>query len=141
MSDKKDVRWMQRFNNYKKALSNLSEAVELASQRELSRLEKQGLIQSFEYTYELSWKTIKDFFESKGEVEILGSKDAFRLAFNRGLVTMGEVLMETVESRKQTTHTYNEDVANEIYHDIIDKYYSAFKELEKIFDREKMKEI
>lgn len=58
----KDIRWIQRYSNFKKALSNLGEAVELANERELSKLEKQGLIQSFEYTYELAWITIRDFY-------------------------------------------------------------------------------
>lgn len=137
--ENQDIRWVQRFDNYQKALKNLLEAVELAAERDLSKLEKQGLIQSFEYTYELAWKTIKDFFESKGEVDILGSKDAFRLAYSRGLVKNGEVLMETVKSRQLTSHTYNEETADEIYCDIKDKYYNAFAELADRLEKEKAK--
>ncbi len=124
-----DIRWVQRFDNYQKALRNLSEAVELSTQRDLSKLEKQGLIQAFEYTYELAWKTIKDFFESQGEVDITGSRDAFRLAFSRGLIKNGDILMETVKSRQLTTHTYNEETADKIFYDVKNKYYNAFNEL------------
>lgn len=139
MSDNQDVRWIQRFDNFKKALETLLDAVELATERDLSKLEKQGLIQSFEYTHELAWKTVKDFFKSKGEVDILGSKDAFRLAFKEGLVTNGDHLMESIASRQLTSHTYNEETANVIYHDIMNKYYNAFKELADRLEKEKAK--
>lgn len=62
----KDIRWIQRFHNFKKALGQLAEAVELAGQRDLSKLEKQGVIQAFEFTHELAWNTLKDFLESRG---------------------------------------------------------------------------
>lgn len=71
-----DIRWIQRFNNYKKALAGLQEASVLADERELSKLEKQGVIQGFEFTHELAWKTLKDFLESRGQQDIYGSKDA-----------------------------------------------------------------
>ena len=136
----KDIRWIQRFKNYKKALDNLSEAVEEAKKRELSKLEKQGLIQAFEYTYELAWNVVKDFYHSRGEVSIQGSRDAFRLAFNRGLVLNGEALVNSVKSRQLTTHTYNEETADAIYQDVINRYYDAFKELFNSLEKEKMKE-
>ena len=139
MNDNQDERWIQRFDNFKKALETLLDAVELATERDLSKLEKQGLIKSFEYTYELEWKTVKDFFKLKGEVDILGSKDAFRLAFREGLVTCGDALMQSVESRQLTSHTYNEETANEIYNDIMNKYYSAFKEIADRLEKEKTK--
>ena len=58
-----DIRWQQRFQNYQKALAQLQNAVTLARERPLSLLEKQGLIQAFEYTHELAWKTLKDFLK------------------------------------------------------------------------------
>lgn len=125
----KDIRWIQRYNNYVKAFDNLSEAVETATNKELSKLEKQGLIQAFEYTYELAWKVVKDFFEFRGETDIYGSRDAFSLAFERGLIQKGGYLMESIKSRQLTSHTYNEETAEQIYHDIINKYYEAFEEL------------
>lgn len=56
-----DIRWKQRFSNYINAFEQLQEAVELSRERELSMLEKQGLIQAFEYTHELAWNVMKDF--------------------------------------------------------------------------------
>ena len=69
-----DIRWKQRFNNYLKAFQTLVEAVELARSRELSKLEQQGLIQSFEFTHELAWNVLKDYLEDKGIAGLIGSK-------------------------------------------------------------------
>ena len=125
-----DIRWIQRFNNFKKAMDNLLEAIETATSRGLNKLEKQGLIQSFEYNYELAWKTVKDFYEAQGETEIQGSRDAFSMAFNRGLVKdYGAFLIESIKGRQLSSHTYNEETAEEVYNDILNKYYDAFKEL------------
>ncbi len=134
----KDVRWIQRLEKYVKALSSLWGDIELAKIRDLTDIERRGLIQAFEYTYELAWNTIKDFYQSMGETNIQGSRDAFRMAFNRGLVTNVH-LIETVKSRQLTSHSYNEETAIEIYHDIFDKYYTAFKELEERLQQEKEK--
>jgi len=136
-----DIRWVQRFNNFKKALANLTEAVELSKTKPLSKLEKQGLIQAFEITYELSWNTIKDFYLSQGEANIQGSRDAFRLAFNRGLIEDGELFMKTIKSRQLTSHSYNEETADIIFDDIVNKYHDAFKLLETRLDEEKNKQV
>ncbi len=79
-----DVRWKQRFSNYLNAYKLLGQAV---LQSNLSRLETEGLIQRFEYTFELGWKTLKDYLEEKGFAEIVGSKDAIRLAFTNGIIS------------------------------------------------------
>ena len=124
----KDVRWIQRFRNYVKALGQLSRFIE---KKELNELEKQGLIQAFEYTYELAWNTIKDYFENQGEAGIHGSRDAFRLAFRRGLVENGQAWMDMIKSRTLTTHTYNQEVADAIADAVFNIYYTEFVRLEK----------
>lgn len=106
-----DIRWVQRLNNFSKALIQLTKFIEKG---ELNELEKQGLIQAFEYTFELAWNTIKDYFEAQGETGILGSRDAVRLAFKRGLIEDGETWMDMITSRTLTSHTYNEDTAEMI---------------------------
>ena len=128
--DNKDIRWIQRFSNYKKALMQLQKAVELASTRRLTFLEEQGLIQGFEYTHELAWKTLKDFIEAQGTVKIYGSKDAAREAFQLGLIADGDIWMEMINSRNKTSHTYNEDTAAEIVEKIIKKYYQSFQKFD-----------
>jgi len=122
----KDIRWIQRFNHFKKALNQLTKFIEKGK---LNELEQQGVIQSFEYTYELAWNTLKDFFEHQGETGIHGSRDAFRLAFKRELIEDGETWMDMIESRALTTHTYNEDVAKAIADKIFNRYFSEFQTL------------
>jgi len=123
----KDIRWIQRFNHYSKALSQLTKFVEKGK---LNEFEKQGLIQAFEYTYELVWNTLKDYFEAQGETNIHGSRDVFRLAFRRGLIEEGETWMGMIRSRTLTSHTYNENVADEISAEILNKYFSEFVKLQ-----------
>ncbi|MDA8414720.1 MAG: nucleotidyltransferase substrate binding protein [Desulfobacteraceae bacterium] len=124
--NQEDIRWIQRFNNFSKALSQLRKFI---AKGELNELEEQGLIQAFEYTYELAWNSIKDYFESQGETNINGSRDAFRLAFRRGIIAEGDVWMDMIKSRTLTSHTYNEDIARQIALDISEKYFLEFEKL------------
>lgn len=121
-----DARWIQRFNHFTKALGQLKKFIQKGK---LNELEEQGLIQAFEYTYELAWNTLKDYFESQGETEIHGSRDAFRLAFQRNLIESGEIWMDMVRSRTLTSHTYNEEIAKEIANAIFQKYFPQFTKL------------
>lgn len=127
MTQTPDIRWHQRLANYEKAFSRLAAAVELASQRPLSDLEKRGLIQAFEFTHELAWNVMKDYFAWQGTVDITGSRDATRESFSKGLVADGEGWMEMIRSRNQTSHTYNEEVANEIAARITGQYAPLFQ--------------
>ena len=126
MSDP-DVRWVQRFSNYRLALSRLGEGVALAHLRPLSDLEKQGLIQAFEFTHELAWNVMKDYFAYQGNPSITGSRDAAREAFDKGLVVDGSGWMEMIQSRNQTSHTYNQKIADAIVGRIIDRYFPLFE--------------
>lgn len=122
-----DIRWMQRLKYFSKALSQLTKFIEKV---DLNELEIQGLIQSFEYTFELVWNTLKDYFEEQGETNIHGSRDVFRLAFKRGLIEDGETWMDMIKSRTLTSHTYNEDIAEKIAADIVKRYYPEFVALQ-----------
>jgi nucleotidyltransferase substrate binding protein (TIGR01987 family) len=117
-----DVRWKQRFVNFKKALAQLEDAVILSKQRELSRLEKQGVIQAFEFTHELAWNVLKDYLEDQGEQSIRGSKDATRYAFKVSLITDGELWMAMIKSRNASSHTYDEEVSATLFTTIVDDY-------------------
>jgi len=123
---RQDIRWIQRFNHFTKAFSQLKEGVDLAKQRKLSRLEEQGLIQAFEYTHEMAWNTLKDFLEERGVRNIYGSKDATREAFKAGLIEHGDVWMDMIKSRNLTSHTYNEETALEIATAILHSYFDEF---------------
>lgn len=124
-----DIRWKQRFDNFKRSLNQLDDAMALVAERDLSELEKQGVIQAFEYNYELAWNVIKDFFEyqgGEGVLSIIGSRDAFRLAFKNGLIANGDAWMDMIKSRQLTSHTYNEKVSAKVFEDIVEKYYPEF---------------
>ncbi len=130
MIEKKDIRWVQRFSNYCKALAKLKQAVEIVSKQmdvdeAIDELLKEGLIQRFEYTHELAWKVMKDYAEYQGYTDIRGSRDAFRKAFEMGLIT-DKQWMESIEDRNLTSHNYDNEVANDIYSSIIGVYYPLF---------------
>ncbi len=128
-----DIRWKQRFENYRKALETLTEAVELEKSRPLTKLEQQGLIQGFEFTHELAWNVLKDYLEEQGFSGIVGSKNATRLAFNNNLISEGEVWMEMIKARNQTSHTYNMELAESISREILELFYPAFGAMESLF--------
>ncbi|MEI8140770.1 MAG: nucleotidyltransferase substrate binding protein [bacterium] len=123
-----DIRWEQRLANYSSALAQLAKAVSLAGQRPLSDLEQQGLIQAFEFTHELAWNVMKDYFAHQGNPSITGSRDAVRESLNKGLITGGEGWMEMIKSRNQSSHTYNQKVAEEIVGKIVAQYHSLFQD-------------
>lgn len=126
----RDIRWIQRFNHFTKAFSQLQEAVELARQRPLSKLEEQGLIQAFEFTHELAWNTLKDFLEERGVENLYGSKDVTGAAFKAELIKNGNAWMQMINSRNLTSHTYDEDTATEIVSAIRKTYFSEFEALQ-----------
>ena len=128
-----DIRWKQRFYNYQKAINQLTKFIEKG---ELSELEEQGIIKAFEYTYELAWNVIKNYYEEQGEVSIQGSRDALRLAFQRGLIADGDNWMKMIKSRIASVHTYNLEIAQQINQDIHDIYFQLFIEL-----KEKMESL
>ncbi len=123
-----DIRWIQRFNSFSKALTQLNEAVALSKQRRLSKLEEQGLIQAFEYTHEMAWNTLKDFLQERGVENIYGSRDTTREAFKAGLIENGEAWMKMIESRNLTSHTYNEETAAAIASAVIHSYFPEFND-------------
>jgi len=136
-----DIRWEQRFSNFAKALHKLTQAVEYIkhnfkddaepiddsdSGNVLDEMIKEGLIQRFEYTHELAWNVMKDYANYQGNTSVGGSRDATREAFQLQLVSDGKVWMDMIGSRNKTSHTYNEETADEIYSKILNKYYPAF---------------
>lgn len=122
-----DTRWRQRFRNYLRAFRSLDGAVDLARTRPLSDLEKQGLIQSFEFTHELGWNVLKDYLEEKGITGLIGSKDSTRTAFRNGLLADGEAWMKMIADRNLTSHTYDAEVAQSVVDDILERFHPAFQ--------------
>lgn len=128
--NQQDIRWQQRFSNYKKALLQLKDAVDLSKQRALSNLENQGVIQTFEFTHELAWNIFKDYLEDQGNQNVKGSKDATREAFKVNLIADGEQWMAMIQSRNISSHTYNQHTAEELVNAIVKHYFPLFVELQ-----------
>lgn len=131
---KVDVRWIQRFSNYRKALHKLSQAVDIVSVKmdwgeEVDDLLQEGLIQRFEYTHELAWKVMKDYAEYQGYTDVKGSRDAFRKGLEMRIID-SEMWMESIEDRNLTSHNYDDKTAHEVYTAIVEEYYPLFKKFE-----------
>ena len=128
-----DIRWKQRFENYLKALQTLSDAARLAQERDLTALEEQGVIQSFEFTHELAWNVLKDYLEYQGVRDVVGSRGAVREAFRNGLIEDGETWMTMIRDRNLSSHTYNQETAQEIVERILEEHHPAFLRMAKKF--------
>jgi nucleotidyltransferase substrate binding protein (TIGR01987 family) len=120
-----EVRWEQRFGNFRKALSQLNKFIEKS---DLNELEEQGLIKAFEYTYELAWKTLQDFLRDKGYAQISGPKPVIEQAFQDGYID-GYSWVRMHKSRNLTSHTYNEETADEIATAIKNEYVTVLNDL------------
>jgi len=119
----KDQRIKQSLQNFEKALTQLKTAVEKNS---LTELERSGAIQNFEYCYELCWKTLKKMAEGEGRSAPTPRK-AFQYALEAGLIQNEKIWVEMILDRNLTTHTYDEKIAEKVYQNIREKYYSALE--------------
>ncbi|WP_420151878.1 nucleotidyltransferase substrate binding protein [Spirosoma sp.] len=135
--ERNDIRWEQRFTNYKKALAKLSDAVTSAKEENLSELEKEGLVQRFEYTYELAWKTLQDLLRYKGYTDIAGPNIVLTQAFSDGYIDDDTGWRGLKKSRELASHTYNQETADEIVESITQTYWSLLKKLEARLEQER----
>ncbi len=118
-----DIRWVQRFDNYQRALAQLTKFIDKG---ELNELEEQGLIQAFEYTHELAWNVLRDYLREQGNPNIYGSRDATREAFKLELIQDGDSWMDMIRDRNRTTHTYNQETAQAIANNITGRFFTLF---------------
>lgn len=133
--ENKDIRWIQRFSNYRKALYQMKKAVDIISARmgiptDQDKLMEEGLIQRYEFTQELAWKVMKDYEEYQGLTDIIGSRDAIRIALQSNLIS-DDRWMDTISDRNLTSHNYDDETAQRIVGNIINVYYPLFVEFEK----------
>ncbi len=121
------ARWKYRFDNYKRAFILLREAME---QETLSQLEKEGVIQRFEYTMELAWKTMKDYLESQNVVfDQITPRAVIRKAFEAGIIKDGETWQNALDARNKISHTYNFETFEKVVTDIRQHYLTVLDEL------------
>ncbi len=130
MDKLKEIRWLQRYQNLRKAFLQLKKGVALPSPNEL---ETQGIIQSFEFTFELCWKTLKDYLESQG-VEAAFPREVIKQAYHYNILTNGEIWLLMLMKRNLLAHTYDEKIAIEAHKLISEDFFDHVKELIEWFD-------
>ena len=102
-----DIRWQQRFNNFQRAFLLLREAMEMDREK-LSQLEKEGIIQRFEFTFELAWKVLKDRIEYDGIVlDKISPKAVIRQAYATKYINDAETWLKMIGDRNLMSHTYD----------------------------------
>ncbi len=121
----KDIRWQQRFQNFQKAFSYLSEALKI---EDPSDAERAGIIQFYEVAFELAWKTLKDFLIEEG-FTVKSPRDAIKTAFQNGYIHNGHLWINALDSRNLSAHTYDEAMAEELKENIKTTYFPLLKAL------------
>src|ERR1700733_3230610 len=127
----KDIRWKQRFQNFEKVFLFLKQACELSS---LDELQAAGLIQSFEFTFELALKTLKDYLEEMG-IPLRFPREVIKHAFQVELITDGTLWLEMLEKRNELTHTYDEKQTKKAVRTIRERYFQALTRLYEVLSR------
>lgn len=128
MDNLKDIRWKQRFENFDKSYKLLNK---YAKQPITTELERAGIIQFFEMTFELAWKVLKDYLEAQ-EYMVKSPRETVKQAFQIGLIDNGHIWMDALSNRNLTTHTYDEELANKMTKEIITMY---LPELDKMHEK------
>ena len=124
--DNLDVRWEQRFQNFTKSMHYLEDALQIP---EPDIVQKAGIIQFFEMSFELAWNMVKDYLEEQGFVEIKSPRGAIKKAFEIGIIENGHDWMDLLLDRNLTAHTYDEQKATDMEQLIQNKYFPLLKAL------------
>lgn len=138
MSLFEENRWLQRFQNYQRALIHLDQAIKSTEDKEIddfSDLEIQGTIKCFEMTFDLSWKVLQDYFVEQGYEYGRGPKANIQRAFKDNLIKDGDEWAKMLDSRNDTAHAYDGDMAVKILEKIRTSYYFLFDDLDKVLTR------
>lgn len=129
-----DIRWKQRFQNYEKAFKRLSRAIEVVKSAPDDDLLQSGLVQTYEYTFELAWKTLKDYLTLEG-FEVRSPRETIRQGFQSGYIMNGEDWLQALADRNLTTYIYDDEIIARVLSGIFERYffllqdfYISFKE-------------
>lgn len=131
MKPKTDVRSQQRFNNFKKALKLYEEALT----PQMSKLEQEGLIQRFEYTFELAWKCLQDLLNERGYANVRGPRPVIEQAFQDGIISDGPVWLDMLKARNETTHLYDQATFESISKKVKEPFLKILKKFESEFPK------
>ena len=141
MENNTDIRWIQRYANFHKASMKLLEVTETDRfLDDLSELEREGLVQRFEYTFELAWKVMQDLLLYKGYEFMLGPNGTLKMAFEDGLITDHDAWRRMAKSRNTLSHVYDEDEVRPIVELIFSDYAPLLKSLDEALGNLKEKE-
>lgn len=132
MSNLKDVRWKQRFENFDKSYKLLDK---YSKQEIKTELERAGIIEFFEMSFELAWKVLKDYLESH-EYEVKSPRETIKQAFQIGIIDNGHVWIDALSDRNLTTHTYDEELANKMVVEILDLYLPELRKMHETLSKE-----
>lgn len=123
-----ETRWIQRFENYQKALNNFVETESCIKKEGINKIYTMALIQSFEIVFELGWKTIKDYLEFNG-IKVDTPREVIKEAFANNIILEGQIWIDMMEARNKTSHTYREEFARELCENILNNYKEALVNL------------
>jgi nucleotidyltransferase substrate binding protein (TIGR01987 family) len=134
MNSYKDIRWIQRFQNFDRAFLLLRSALEERGLEQMSELEKEGLIQRFEYSYELAWKTMKDYLEEQGTIiNPVTPRNVIKEAFSAQIIADGQVWVDMMLHCNLLAHTYDFSKFKEVLDAVVERYLDAQEQLHEWF--------
>lgn len=134
MTQTQDIRWQQRFNNYMRAMALLRDALAMKPLAEFSALEREGIVQRFEYCYELGWKTLKDYLEYMGVyLEQSTPRFVVKKAFEANIIADGKAWIAMIEARNLMAHTYDQKAFERIVSAIKEQYFPTLDILHDFF--------
>ncbi len=135
MDELKDIRWKQRFVNFEKIYRLLLQYVNKPLENDLERA---GMIQFFEISFELAWKVMKDYLEAH-EIVVKSPRETIKQAYQIGLIDDGHIWMDALSDRNLTVYTYDEDIAKKMVDDIVSIYFPELRKFYTKMDEERMK--
>ena len=130
----KDIRWKQRFQNFKNAYRQLNSAIALPK---LSELESTGLVQTFEHIFELAWKTLKDFLKSEG-IMAATPRQVIQEAFKANFIINGHTWIDALEKRNLLSHTYSQELSQKAIELIKSSYFPIMEEFKQTFEKKEL---
>lgn len=131
MNQKPDVRSQQRFENFKKALGLFENALA----PKMSKLEEEGSIQRFKYTFELAWKCLQDLLQERAHGDIRGPRPVIEQAFQDGLISDGPIWLQMLKARNETTHLYDESTFTAIIQQVKTSFLSTLQKFRTQFPK------
>ncbi len=124
-----DLRWKQRFQNFTNAYNTFFRTLQRHETEPEDEIIQMALVQTFEFTYELTWNVMKDYLENEGYDEVKNPKQTIRTAFQAELITDAEKWMEMIQKRNLASHTYDQTILNETVQYIKDEFFPLVRKL------------